>query len=66
MDLLGNHYGIIWQILDIAEGTADAGLLTALRARLFVFAVIIAMAITSIAIGFETTENMAEENSRDD
>ena len=66
VDLLGNHYGIIWQILDIAEGTADAGLLTALRARLFVFTVILAMAVTSIAIGFETKENMIEGKRRDD
>ena len=56
VDLLGNHYEIIWQILDVAEGTAEASLLTAIRARLFVFTVIIAMAITSIAIGFESTD----------
>ena len=57
VDLLGNHYEIIWEIFGVAPKTAEAPLLTALRVRLFVFAVVMAMAITSIAVGFERTDD---------
>ena len=56
IDLLGGHYGIIREILGLSPPSADRALLIELRARLAVFAVVIAMAVTSIAIGFEPRE----------
>ncbi len=56
IDLLGGHYGIIREILGLSQPTANGALLIELRTRLAVFAVVIAMAITSIAVGFEPRE----------
>jgi hypothetical protein len=56
VDIVGYNYPILWEIIGVSPGSTEAGLLTALRARLLVFAVIIGMSITSIAIGFEASE----------
>lgn len=53
VDLLGEHYGIVREILGLSPPTAERALLIELRARLADFIVVICMAITSIAIGFE-------------
>jgi hypothetical protein len=55
VDIFGMHKEIAWQIVGVGSGGSPETL-TGLRAHLSVWIVVLAMSVTCIAVGFETSD----------